>query len=282
MKTPEASRRLSGSRRSRFQPETMSAPSSRPLEQGRDVGRIVLTVAVDGDDRAPPRLGESGGQRRRLAEVAAQPHPPQPGPLGRQLLDQLEGAVGGAVVDDDHLPGSAQLGAGPLDLLEQRGSASRSLSAGITIESPIRLAHGSGQMRRGAAAVRSRQGTGSLSAGTRSSAGRPVVRLPTWTEAEAKRRTDTAPPAPLVSSSAPPRGSRAVTPKPAPTRRQPGPDAWRELGTSFKASASARTVSIRDPRRARRAREADCRRSRARRTCGRPRGRRRSPGSPSP
>ena len=42
-------------------------------EQARDLGGIVLEVAVDRDDHVALRLREAGGERGRLAEVSSQP-----------------------------------------------------------------------------------------------------------------------------------------------------------------------------------------------------------------
>src|SRR5262249_26599993 len=42
-------------------------------EQARDLGRVVLQVAVDRDHDVPGCLGEAGGERGRLAEVPAEP-----------------------------------------------------------------------------------------------------------------------------------------------------------------------------------------------------------------
>ena len=62
----------SGSCRCRRQPQTMSKPSSSFATSARDVGGVVLQVAVRGHDDVAARVVEPGGEGRRLAEVAAQ------------------------------------------------------------------------------------------------------------------------------------------------------------------------------------------------------------------
>ena len=74
-------------------------------EQPRDLGRIVLEVAVDRDDDLSLRLLEAGLQRRRLAEVPPQPDDADAVVRGVQPGQRRERAVGGAVVDEDDLPG---------------------------------------------------------------------------------------------------------------------------------------------------------------------------------
>ena len=56
----------------------MSSPRSSVLDHRGDVARIVLQVAVRGDDVAPARMGEAGREGGGLAEVAAEADDTQP------------------------------------------------------------------------------------------------------------------------------------------------------------------------------------------------------------
>ena len=72
------------------------------LDHRRDVARIVLQIAVGGDDEASARVCEAGGKRRGLAEVAAEADDAQvriarPAAVARIV----EALVRAAVVDDD-------------------------------------------------------------------------------------------------------------------------------------------------------------------------------------
>ena len=69
----------------------------------RDVGRIVLAVAVGGDDQPAAREGKPGGKRRGLAEVAPEADDAQVRIARLQRRELLERVVGAAVVDDDDL-----------------------------------------------------------------------------------------------------------------------------------------------------------------------------------
>ncbi len=215
MKTPEARRRLSGSRRSRFQPETMSAPSSsRSSRAGMSAGSSWPSPSMVTITR-PLALGEAGRQRRRLTEVAPQPHPRSQGRSAGDPLDQLEGAVGGAVVDDDHLPIR-----GPkarrrlLDLLQQGWERLALVEGGDDHREVDLGAHRSlhnPQRGRGSEQLPGRVG---VVAGSRSSAGDAGARSPTGIDAAAKRRTATGPPAPGVLRTAPPGADRSTLPCP--------------------------------------------------------------------
>ena len=90
------------------QPATMSGPRSRELDHRRDVARIVLQVAVGGHDEAAARVGEAGGKRRGLPEVAAEADHAQPGVPRLQRRQRVERVVGAAVVDDEDLVGAAE------------------------------------------------------------------------------------------------------------------------------------------------------------------------------
>ena len=74
----------------------------------RDVARVVLQIAVGGDDQAAPRVGEAGGEGRRLAEVAAEPDDAHTRVRRLKRRQELEAVVRAAVVDDDELVRSAR------------------------------------------------------------------------------------------------------------------------------------------------------------------------------
>ena len=77
-------------------------------EQSWDLGRIVLQVAVDRDDDLALRLLEAGLQSGGFAEVPPQPDDADAVVRGVQPGQRGEGAVGGAVVDEDDLPGLSE------------------------------------------------------------------------------------------------------------------------------------------------------------------------------
>src|SRR5439155_154777 len=74
-------------------------------QQARDLRRVVLEVAVDRDDGVALRVGESDGERGRLAEIAAQADDLHVRLAVVQPRERREGAVLRAVVDEDSLPG---------------------------------------------------------------------------------------------------------------------------------------------------------------------------------
>ena len=102
---------MRGSRRRFFQPVT------------RDLGRIVLLVAVDRDDDGAACLGEARGERGRLAEVPAQPHDPHVVGACMQACEGGERAIRRAVVDEDGLPVSERIECGLQLLVEQRDAS---------------------------------------------------------------------------------------------------------------------------------------------------------------
>ena len=71
---------------------------------------IVLQVAVGGDDQPAARVGEAGGKRRRLAEVAAEPDDAQPRIARLERRQLLERVVRAAVVHDQDLVGCGPTG----------------------------------------------------------------------------------------------------------------------------------------------------------------------------
>ena len=100
-------RRVSGSRRFVFQPETRSYPSSsfasrRGISAGSSCRSpsIVTTTSPDG-------LGETGVERGGLAEVPAQADDADVVVRVVEACERVEGAVGRAVVDEDRFPGAA-------------------------------------------------------------------------------------------------------------------------------------------------------------------------------
>ena len=101
-------RRLSGSRRFVFQPETRSKPSSSFASSRGISDGIVLEVAVDRDDDLALRRLEARLQRRRLAEVPPQPDDANAVVCRVQPGQGAERPVGGAVVDEDDLPGLSE------------------------------------------------------------------------------------------------------------------------------------------------------------------------------
>ena len=78
-------------------------------EQPRDLRRIVLQVAVDGDDDVALRFRKTRLERARLAEVAPEPDDPNVVVCGVQARQRGERAVGRAVVDEDDLPRCVEL-----------------------------------------------------------------------------------------------------------------------------------------------------------------------------
>ncbi len=75
------------------------------LEEKRNVGRIVLQIAVHGDDVFAASVIETGGEACGLAEVAAQFDDGHPAIDGCDFTKQGEGSIDGAIVDEDHFKG---------------------------------------------------------------------------------------------------------------------------------------------------------------------------------
>ena len=91
--------------------------------EGGDLGRVVLAVAVHGDEDVAAGGGEAMGKRRRLAEVAAQLDDAHVVPGLGQLLHHGEGSVARSVVDEDDLVGRAVAGQRLVDLAHERDQA---------------------------------------------------------------------------------------------------------------------------------------------------------------
>ena len=105
----DGSRRLrNGSFRSFRQPATMSGPRSASSTIAGNVARIVLQIAVGGDDEAAAGVGKAGGERRGLAEVAPEPDHPQPRVRRLERGQLRERVVRAAVVDRDDLVRTAE------------------------------------------------------------------------------------------------------------------------------------------------------------------------------
>ena len=99
-------------------------PAIEHLDHLRDIARIVLEIAVGGDDDAAARVVEPGGKRRRLAEVAPEPDDAQMRIERLQPRQDREALVRAAVVDDQQLvrasPCRQRLGELPVELDERR------------------------------------------------------------------------------------------------------------------------------------------------------------------
>ena len=78
-------------------------PAVERVEERRDPRGVVLPVGVHEHDDVAPQVGEGGGQRVALADVAPQPDPPDVRVAGDEVCDDLPGVVGAPVVDDDDL-----------------------------------------------------------------------------------------------------------------------------------------------------------------------------------
>lgn len=84
-------------------------------DHGRDVGGIVLEVAVEGGDELASGVMDAGVHGGALASVLGEGEDADAG----AALDALEGGVGGAVVDEDEFVVDA--GEGLVDLLLKFG-----------------------------------------------------------------------------------------------------------------------------------------------------------------
>ncbi len=85
-----------------------------------DLLRGVLQVGVEGDEPIAARVGQAGGDRRMLAEVARELHQHQ---LRMERLlgpHQARSAIARAVVDADHLPAHGQRPAYREEAAEER------------------------------------------------------------------------------------------------------------------------------------------------------------------
>src|SRR5688572_14341322 len=73
------------------------------LEEVGNVLRIMLKIAIHGDDVLAGSMVEAGSERGRLAEIAAQFHYDHPAVDGRDLFQEPKGIVTAAVIHEDKL-----------------------------------------------------------------------------------------------------------------------------------------------------------------------------------
>ena len=78
------------------------------FDEGRNVVRIVLQIAVHGDDVLALGMVETGRQSRGLAEVPAQLHHHDAAVDGGDFPQQVEGLIAAAIVDEDQLEAFAR------------------------------------------------------------------------------------------------------------------------------------------------------------------------------
>src|SRR5207249_11378563 len=76
-----------------------------PREQPRDVGRVVLSVAVERDDDGGARMREARRERRGLPEVAVQVDDVEVGVRGGERFEPRERAVAAAVRSEERRGG---------------------------------------------------------------------------------------------------------------------------------------------------------------------------------
>src|SRR5882757_4512886 len=82
------------------------------FELGEEVGdllRIVLEIAVHGEDEVALGVVEAGGEGGGLAEVAAELDDENAAVYGGDLFKQAVGPVAGTIVDEDQFEGLADL-----------------------------------------------------------------------------------------------------------------------------------------------------------------------------
>ena len=97
-------------------------------DEPRDVARIVLEVAVGGDDDAAARVIEPGRERGCLPEVPPETNDAETRIVGLKPLEDLKRVVGAAIVDHDDFiraaGGGQRLGQLRIELFERRGLVS--------------------------------------------------------------------------------------------------------------------------------------------------------------
>jgi hypothetical protein len=86
-------------------------------EQQSEIPRVVLQVAVQGNDGQTPGAVEAGLEGRRLPVVAAEPDHLDAGVGSTDLAQPGDGAIGAAVVDQQQLPVHPQIVRRRADLL---------------------------------------------------------------------------------------------------------------------------------------------------------------------
>lgn len=90
-------------------------------QHGGNVRGVVLKVGVYGDDHITLGVAETGAEGRGLPAVAAERDVTRFGVFGSETLDDVEAAVGAAVVDEEHFPRFAKPGYGLVNLGEKDG-----------------------------------------------------------------------------------------------------------------------------------------------------------------
>ena len=105
---------VDGSRRETKRVLAILAPAADDVEAALelidhrgDVARIVLQIAVRGDDQPAARVLEAGGEGRGLSEVAAEPDHAQMRIARLQPRQDREALVRAPVVDDEDLVGAS-------------------------------------------------------------------------------------------------------------------------------------------------------------------------------
>ena len=124
--------------------ETSGLAVGKHREQPGNLRGVVLAVAVEHHDRRGPGAGEARRQCRRLAEATALPDAGHPRLRGGGRLDLRPAAVGGAVVDDERLPGQAGAVELTADLRDERADV-----AGLVTDGDDQRDVGSSHVRRG-------------------------------------------------------------------------------------------------------------------------------------
>ncbi len=93
------------------------------LEQQRDIGRVVLQVAVHGDEHVAVRVLDACGHRRSLAVVATELDDAQPRIALRDRGRDRDRVVPAAVIDEHHLERPAERSQRLHDRVVQRPNA---------------------------------------------------------------------------------------------------------------------------------------------------------------
>src|SRR4026208_152770 len=87
-------------------PSSLAPPTRGGVRRGdagqsRKVRGIVLQVAIERRDEAPPGVGEAGRERRGLTEVAGEPEAPHPRIAALDITRSGERPIAAAIVDED-------------------------------------------------------------------------------------------------------------------------------------------------------------------------------------
>jgi hypothetical protein len=95
------------------------------LQQQRDIGGIVLQVAVHGDEHFAVRMFDAGGHRGRLPVVATELDDAQPRIVPCERGSDRDSIVLAPVVDEHHFVWASELIDRPHDRLIERANALR-------------------------------------------------------------------------------------------------------------------------------------------------------------